>query len=77
LLAFAIDAGWNTSGGFPGAYAVHYCLADGTDEGTFELEIKKVGGIYELSWSKGGEMLFVGVGFETACGLIASYTKAE
>ena len=66
----------DTSGGFPGEYIVDYFLADGSPAGTFELAIKRAGGIYELSWSQNGGLLYVGVGIETACGLTASYTKA-
>ena len=40
---------------------------------TFDLKIEKHGTIYELSWSQGDEVLFVGVGIETPDGLSAGW----
>ncbi|MBI5601800.1 MAG: hypothetical protein HY879_00435 [Deltaproteobacteria bacterium] len=67
----------DTSNGFPGDYVVTYLYPDGSEAGTFDLKIEKTGPIYDLSYSKNGEILFVGVGVETSDGLAAGYRKAE
>lgn len=66
----------DTSDGFAGDYRVHYMLHDGTDEGTFDLAIRKVESLYRLTWRDGGEVRFRGVGFEADGGLVASYAPA-
>ncbi len=67
----------DTSNGFPGNYIVTYFCPNGSDSGTFDLKIEKTGPIYDLSWSKDGKLLFIGVGIETSDGMAASYRKTE
>ena len=67
----------DTSNGFPGNYIVTYIYPCGREAGTFDLEIKKKGPIYDLTYSKNGELLFVGVGIETPDGLAAGFRKTE
>ena len=67
----------DTSNGFPGNYVVTYFYPDGSEAGTFDLKIEKRGPIYDLSYSKNAELLFVGVGIETSDGLAAGYRKVE
>ncbi len=59
--------------GFPGNYVINYFYPDGSEAGTFDLKIEKTGSIYDLSWSKDGEMVDIGVGIETSDGLAASW----
>lgn len=65
-----------TSNGFPGEYVVTYYFPDGSEAGTFDLKIEKTGPVYDLSYRKNGELLFIGVGIETPEGLAAGYRKA-
>jgi hypothetical protein len=65
------------SNGFPGSYVVTYFYPDGSEAGTFDLKIEKTGPVYDLSHSKDGEQLFVGVGIETSDGLAAGYRKVK
>ncbi len=67
----------DTSNGFPGNYIVTYYDSDGSEAGTFDLNIKKTGSIYDLSWSKDGELIYIGVGIETSDGMAISYREAE
>ena len=67
----------DTSNGFPGEYVVTYFNPDGSESGIFDLKIEKTGLIYELSWSKKEEVLFVGVGIETSDGLAAGWRKSD
>jgi len=70
-------AGGDTLNGFPGDYIVTYFYPDGSEAGTFDLKIEKNGPIYDLSYSKSGELLFVGVGIDTSDGMAAGYRKVE
>ena len=65
----------NTTNGFPGNYVVTYFAPDGSEAGTFELKIEKTNSIYDLFWSKKGELLYMGVGIETSDGLAAGWRK--
>ena len=67
----------DTSNGFPGNYDVIYFNPDGSESGTFDLKIEKTGPIYDLTWSKEGELLFIGVGIETSDGLAAGWRKSK
>lgn len=64
------------SNGFSGDYVVTYFLPDGNEAGTFDLKIERTGNVYDLSYSRNGELLFVGVGIETSDGLAAGYRRA-
>jgi len=66
----------DTSNGFAGNYDITYFNPDGSDSGTFDLKIEKTGPIYDLAWSKEGELLFIGVGIETSDGLAAGWRKS-
>ncbi len=66
----------DTSDGFPGEYVITYYNPDGSESGTFDLKIEKCDAIYELSWRKKGQVLFVGVGIETPGGLSAGWRKS-
>ena len=65
----------DTSNGFPGNYVITYFNPDGNESGIFDLKIVKTGPIYDLSWSKDGELLFIGVGIETSDGMAAGWRK--
>ena len=67
----------DTSNGFPGEYVISYFNPDGSESGTFDLKIKKTDSIYDLTWSKEGEVLFVGVGIKTPDGLVAGWRKSK
>ncbi len=67
----------HTSDGFPGDYVVTYFYPDGSEAGTFDLRIMKTGPVYDLSYSKDGKLLFLGVGIDTADGMAAGYRKVE
>lgn len=67
----------DTSNGFPGNYIVTYFYPDGSEAGTFDLKIEKTGSIYDLSWSRDGELLYIGVGIETSDGMAIGYRKIE
>jgi hypothetical protein len=67
----------DASHGFPGRYTVTYLRSDGSEAGTFDLEIEKNGSIYDLSYKRDGELLFVGVGIDTAGGMAIGYRKNE
>jgi len=67
----------DTSNGFPGNYIVTYIYPCGREAGTFDLKIEKNGPIYDLSYHKDGELLFVGVGIETSDGLTAGFRMTE
>jgi hypothetical protein len=67
----------DTSNGFPGNYVITYFTADGCETGTYDLEIEKTGDIYDLSYRKDGELIFVGVGIETSDGMAAGWRKTE
>jgi len=67
----------DTSNGFPGNYVVTYYLSDGSEAGAFDLKIEKAGSIFELSWSRKGELLYTGVGIETSHGMAIAYRKIE
>ncbi len=61
--------------GFPGNYVINYFAPDGSEAGTFDLKIEKKGSIYDLSWSKDGELVDIGVGIETSDGLAGGWRK--
>ena len=67
----------DTSGGFPGDYIVTYYYPDGREAGTFDLKIERTGPVYDLSYSKDGKLLFIGVGIDTPDGMAIGYRKAE
>ncbi len=67
----------DTSNGFPGKYIISYFRPDGSEVGNFELTIEKTGPIYNLSWNKDGEQLYVGVGIDTSEGMAAGFRKVE
>jgi hypothetical protein len=67
----------DTSNGFPGDYVVTYFYPDGSEAGTFDLKITKTGPVYDLSYSRDGKLLFLGVGIDTSDGMAAGYRKAE
>jgi len=67
----------DTSNGFPGDYMITYFYPDGSEAGTFDLKIEKTGPIYDLSYSKDGELLFIGVGIETSDGMAAGFRKTD
>jgi len=67
----------NTSNGFPGDYVVTYLYPDGSEAGTFDLKITKTGLVYDLSYSRNGKLLFLGVGIDTPDGMAAGYRKIE
>jgi len=65
----------DTSKGFPGDYVITYFNPDGSEAGTFDLKITQSGPVYDLSWSKNGVLLFVGVGIDTPEGMAAGWRK--
>ncbi len=65
------------SNGFPGEHIITYFRADGSEVGNFDLTIEKTGSIYDLSWNRDGEQLFVGVGIDTSDGMVAGFRKVE
>ncbi len=67
----------DTSNGFPGNYIVTYIYPCGSEAGTFDLKIEKNGPIYDLTYHKDGELLFVGVGIETSDGLTTGFRMTE
>ncbi len=67
----------DTSGGFPGEYIITYFYPDGREAGTFDLKIERTGPIYDLTWSKNGELLVIGVGIDTSDGMAAGFRKVE
>ena len=67
----------DASGGFPGEYVVTYYYPDGRELGMFDLKIVKTGPVYDLSWSKNGKLLFLGVGIDTSDGMAAGFRKVE
>ena len=62
---------------YHGDYVVTYHDADGEDEATFDLEIRKQEMIYKLKWLLDDKIVSRGVGFETKEGLILSYINEE
>ncbi len=67
----------DTSNGFPGNYIVTYFDPDGSESGTFDLQINKSGPVYDLSYSKNDELVFIGVGIETPDGMAIGYRQYE
>jgi hypothetical protein len=67
----------DTSKGFPGNYIVTYYYPNGSEAGTFDLKITKTGPVYDLSYSRNGKLLFLGVGIDTSDGMAAGYRKIE
>jgi len=67
----------DTSNGFLGDYVVTYFYPDGSEAGTFDLKIRKTGPVYDLSYSRDGKLLFLGVGIDTSDGMAAGYRKVE
>jgi hypothetical protein len=66
--------GDNTKG-FAGKYVVTYYLPDGSEAGTFDLLIEKIGPVYKMSWRKAGEEMYEGLGIETPEGLSIAYSR--
>ena len=66
-------------GGVPNRYAGTYQITyrDEADNllSQSDLEIEPYDGWVDLTWSSGGEVLFRGVGTETAAGLIAGFRR--
>ncbi len=67
----------DTSSGFPGEYEITYFYPDGHVSAVLDLTIEKNGDIYNLTYSKDGEALLIGVGVETQDGLAAGYRMVE
>ena len=65
----------DTSNGFPGRYEITYFLPNGDVSAVLDLVIERSGAVYTLTYSKDGETLLTGIGFETADGLSAGYRK--
>ena len=65
------------SNGFPGEHIITYFRSDGSEVGNFDLKIEKTGPIYDLSWKRDGEQLFIGVGIDTSDGMVAGFRKVE
>ena len=65
----------DTSNGFVGDFTITYYFPDGSEVGTFDLKIERLGETYALSYSQNGRVLLTGVGLETSDGLAAGYRK--
>ena len=65
----------DTTNGWPGTYEITYFYPDGSVSAVLELEIEKKGDVYDLRYSKDGEVLLVGIGLETPAGLAGGYRK--
>jgi hypothetical protein len=67
----------DTSNGFPGKYKITYYYPDGKFSAELELGIVKSGDVYQLTYSKDGKVLVVGIGLETPNGLAGGYRKLD
>lgn len=65
----------DTSNGFPGTYDITYYYPDGTVSAELELGIVKNGDVYDLTYSKDGQLLLRGIGLETPVGLAGGYRR--
>jgi len=56
------------NGGFGGEYHVRYFYEDGTFSDEYDLEIKKTGDFYDVTWISNGKVSAKGVGMEVENG---------
>jgi hypothetical protein len=66
-----------TTEGFEGRYHIRYFDNKGNIQADRELDIKKDGVYYQLSWINNGEITARGIGMETAEGLAAGYRDVK
>ncbi len=67
----------DTSNGFPGTYDITYFYPDGTVSAELVLDIRKDGDVYNMVYSKDDDVLLLGIGLETPCGLAGGYRKVS
>ena len=63
--------------GYAGEYKIVYTNSAGIESEAYDLEILKVGSVYELTWSQQGSAKYFGVGLETPTGLAAGWRSVD
>ena len=61
--------------GFAGQYHVRYFLATGEFSDEYDLDIKKTGDFYDVSWITAGKVSAIGVGMEVPNGLAVGWRR--
>lgn len=74
VISTGIARGGPTSG-YGGTYEIRYFDVDGKEVAVLDLEVRKTGECYTLTWSKDGHVSDRGLGMEIPGGLVAGWKK--